>query len=97
MLFLLRGEGGFKGKMTGVDYSAQSIELCEQRLGGMCRNNMDQWNNIEFVEWDIMSVNTANEWREGWDIVLDKGTFDAISLSEEKDSQGRRLCEGDRE
>lgn len=26
--------------------------------------------------------------------MLDKGTFDAISLSEEKDSQGRRLFEG---
>ena len=97
MLFLLRDEGGFEGKMIGVDYSAQSIELCEKRLHGLLKSDLDRWNNMEFALWDIMSTKTANEWMESWDVVLDKGTFDAISLSEEKDSQGRRLCEGYRE
>ncbi|KAH8889362.1 S-adenosyl-L-methionine-dependent methyltransferase [Thozetella sp. PMI_491] len=32
--------------------------------------------------------------RPGWDIVLDKGTFDAVSLSGERDDAGRRVSEG---
>lgn len=31
---------------------------------------------------------------QGWDVVHDKGTFDAISLSEEADARGRRVSEG---
>lgn len=62
---------------------------------------------IRFRVWDILSDEYSQEiyplldgqaaepnWIEkGWDVVLDKGTFDAISLSGKVDSQGRRIME----
>lgn len=90
MLFLLRSEGGFTGPMLGIDYSTASVELAEriavQRGFGA--------SEIRFREWDIL----GREWEEGeegvWDVVLDKGTFDAVSLSAETDAIGRKVCEG---
>lgn len=95
MLFLLREEGDFRGRVVGVDYAPASIQLCRQiamkkgyALGPSFTGGM------EFTQWDIMNVKPRPQWIEGWDVVLDKGTFDAISLSGETDGEGRRVCEG---
>ena len=116
MLFLLREEGGFEGRMVGVDYSAASVELCRRiaaekgvgalsataavatadddddgEEGGGERKN----GGIEFAEWDVLRSPPRSSWIDpGFDVVLDKGTFDAVSLSAETDEAGRRACEG---
>ena len=95
MLFLLRSEGGFLGPMFGIDYSTASVELAT-RLARQ-KGYTDQ--DVRFREWDILRPPTAeNGWDEGaFDLVLDKGTFDAVSLNEATDALGRRVCEGYRD
>ena len=97
MLFLLRGEGGCRGRMIGVDYSDTSVEFCRKRrqvLQKDAKNEDEDFEEIDFEPWDIMRSSVKEDWIEGFDVVLDKGTFDAISLSEETDVEGTRTCEG---
>lgn len=74
--------------MLGVDYSLASVELA-RRIAG--QKKLD----IEFEVWDIMG--NENPWLGGFDVLLDKGTFDAVSLNAEEDADGRRICEGYRD
>ena len=99
MLFLLREEGKFAGRLVGVDYSEASIDLCRQLAlrKGYPVGPSSEGRSLEFATWDIMRTPPRQEWIEGFDVVLDKGTFDAVSLSGEVDEQGRRICEGYRE
>ena len=82
----------------GVDYSDKSVEfarrLAEQKKLGKRSGN----DEVEFQCWDIMKhdprpIVLHGYCEGGYDVVLDKGTFDAISLSEEKTENGRRICE----
>ncbi|KAF2226212.1 hypothetical protein BDZ85DRAFT_288365 [Elsinoe ampelina] len=52
---------------------------------------------VEFYRWDLLADDPGNWLGEGFDVVLDKGTFDAISLAEGTDGQGRRAHEGYRD
>ena len=97
MLFLLREEGGFSNKLIGVDYSKLSVELCKklaQQKGLVLGPSLDGRNSMEFTLWDILHSKPRPEWVEGFDVVLDKGTFDAVSLSGEVDELQRRVFEG---
>lgn len=103
MLFLLREEGGFEGRMVGVDYSAAGVELCRRvaaakGVAGPADDDDGEEEGaggVEFAEWDILREPPLPAWtRPGFDVVLDKGTFDAVSLDCETDGRGRRVCEG---
>ncbi|KAK7547017.1 methyltransferase domain-containing protein [Phyllosticta citricarpa] len=109
LLFALRDEG-WEGRMVGVDYSTRSVELArriqearKKEGTGKSEDNDDDneeeeeetADDIAFEEFDILGAAPAGAWAaDGFDVVLDKGTFDAISLSGETDAQGRRVCEG---
>ena len=73
MLFLLQEEGGFNGTVLGVDYSASSIELAKRiaETKGLTKG-------LAFEVWDVLE---DTEEPSAFDVVLDKGTFDAVSLS----------------
>ncbi|ESZ98053.1 S-adenosylmethionine-dependent methyltransferase-like protein [Sclerotinia borealis F-4128] len=99
------------GRMMGVDYSERSIEFArriaedkreEKENEDQADANGKEEPEIEFITWDIMKEDPSpkvlnGKQTKGWDIVLDKGTFDAISLSEETDTNGKRIFEGYKE
>lgn len=90
MLFTLRDDD-WRGFMLGVDYSAASVKLTDE-----INQSRDDDASVIFQEYDILSGDGfPNQPRAagGFDVVLDKGTFDAVSLSSDKDFAGRRICE----
>lgn len=92
LLFALR-EDGWEGEMLGVDYSGKSVQLAREIRAA----KGEEYEDIQFEEWDLLGQEAGGWLRGGFDVVLDKGTFDAICLSQETDAQGRRICEGYRE
>lgn len=84
------------GHMLGVDYSPQSVSLARQ-IASTRADDLPEADKLSFQQWDLLAGPFSDVLKdtqsEGWDVALDKGTFDAISLSEETDAQGRRLCE----
>lgn len=97
ILFALRADD-WAGPLAGVDYSARSISLARQIASSRAPLSS---NPIAFSEWDLIhgpstpSLPLSSPAR--WDVVLDKGTFDAISLSDATDAAGRRICESYKE
>ncbi|PSN67681.1 hypothetical protein BS50DRAFT_550642 [Corynespora cassiicola Philippines] len=97
LLFALR-EDGWEGDMLGVDYSPASVALAQNDGDDNEEEKKEtSYADIAFQEWDILTQQPGPWLGAGFDVVLDKGTFDAICLSQETDAQGRRICEGYRE
>ena len=77
------------GDASSSDSSADSEEE------PVAMGELASFSSVKFEEWDIMTASPSSGWmREGgFDVVLDKGTFDAISLSSETTSEGERVFE----
>ncbi|OQO00808.1 hypothetical protein B0A48_13495 [Cryoendolithus antarcticus] len=96
MLFTLREEE-WEGELVGVDYSATSVELA-RRIGEA--RELEEGQEVTFEEWDMLNQPPGDWFGEGFEVVLDKGTFDAISLMPREDGEApvsdvyRRTAEG---
>ena len=90
LLFALRepdDEGrNWIGEMVGVDYSETSVQLA-RRIA-----TQKQLSDIRFEHWDLLHDMPGDWLGAGFDVVLDKGTFDAISLMPH-DGDARHPCE----
>lgn len=106
------GSGAWEGEMLGVDYSAQAVDLArriaEQRRSSSSPSSSSSSSGpseLRFETWDLLTQAPSRSWLgpegKGFDVVLDKGTFDAISLmprpastaEEEKgEEQGEHPC-----
>ncbi|KAI9795157.1 MAG: hypothetical protein M1816_000179 [Peltula sp. TS41687] len=110
LLSALRRQGAFSGPtMIGVDYSSASITLARRRQSAatkeVSRARSPPPPPLRFERWDIVREDVPDWLVEvgGFDVVLDKGTFDAVCLSGEERNAGedgegddrvrRRACE----
>ncbi|KAI5793405.1 S-adenosyl-L-methionine-dependent methyltransferase [Pyronema domesticum] len=84
-------EEAIAGPLVGIDYSPASITLCQK-----IAETRDPEGRTSFFQADVIKDSLKDaKWlpQGGFDCVLDKGTFDAISLSEETLEDGRRVVE----
>lgn len=87
MLFELREEDSegkrWCGEMIGVDYSEASVQLARRIATQKVSGDNAAFQQIRFECWDLLSSPPGDWLADGFDVVLDKGTFDAISLMEQ--------------
>lgn len=71
LLFGLLEAGYSKGTLKGIDYSADAIKLSQA-----IAKSRDMTDGITFQLCDFLE----EELEGGWDLILDKGTYDAMAL-----------------
>lgn len=76
LLFALR-DGEFSGKFTGLDYSLAAVEFAKSVAAEEGYSE-----GIDFVQANFLNDDSWTS--QKYDIILDKGTLDAIALSSDK-------------
>ena len=84
MLFRLRAPDEedltWDGELVGIDYSEASVSLARRIEVQKFNNGAEDSTSMRFEHWDLLREQPGNWLSDGFDAVLDKGTFDAISL-----------------
>ncbi|KAK9475974.1 methyltransferase domain-containing protein [Lipomyces japonicus] len=90
LVFRVRSEVGFRARLKGVDYVQSSVDFARQILNKKIIDGdvEDPDSNIEFEQLDFLNLPENSE-NQGWDLVLDKGTLDAIALNIELIRNGK--------
>lgn len=86
LLFTLLEAGYYPKSLSGIDYSPDAVEL-SKRIGATRQGGED----VNFSVCDFLSDSPPlleGMDTQSWNVILDKGTFDAIALGP-KDSQGQ--------
>lgn len=86
LLFAVYEAGYDPKKIRGIDYSENAISLAESIAS---KKETEDATSIRFTVHDFLTEDLPmdGETFGGWDLILDKGTFDAISLGK-KDENG---------
>lgn len=89
LLFALHEAGYSANKLSGIDYSLDAVQLAQSISKSRETEDADQ---ITFTVCDFLNevpkhVDGADG-AEAWDVLMDKGTYDAIALGA-KDDKGR--------
>lgn len=74
LLFSVR-EAGFESQLTGIDYSEQAVEFSRKIA------EAEEIEDVDFIQANFLVNDDWNTDGRTWDVVLDKGTLDAIALS----------------
>ncbi|KAK9894834.1 S-adenosyl-L-methionine-dependent methyltransferase [Cystobasidium minutum MCA 4210] len=78
-LLLLLAESGYAPEqLTGIDYSEASIELSKAIIKG--HETEEDFSAIKLETVDVIQDDYSRNGTNQFDLVLDKGTFDAIAL-----------------
>ncbi|EIN09801.1 S-adenosyl-L-methionine-dependent methyltransferase [Punctularia strigosozonata HHB-11173 SS5] len=89
LLFAMCEAGYSPEYMLGIDYSADAVKLARAIAPTRGAENL-AFEECDFLHGDVPSLGGE---AEGWDLIMDKGTYDAIALGE-KDEHGRSPAAG---
>ncbi|TFY83217.1 hypothetical protein EWM64_g792 [Hericium alpestre] len=92
LLFALLDAGYDAKRLAGIDYSPDAVKLSKM-IAGARGGDAISLGVCDFLSETPSSLEGQASSVGGWDLVLDKGTYDAIALGE-KDEHGRSPAVG---